>query len=224
MLTKDTTNAEMWDRIYAGGHRIWYPSEALVRIVRRHERLDGFSGTILDHGCGSGAGAEFLIRSGHRVVCSDISAAALSAVAQRFVEVRLSPPDLVAFDPERPLKPQLPHFDHVIAWLSLYYNTKQGLIRQTAELIECLPRNGVFVMSVATMDDVVARSSEPLPDGTRKLSGDISGQDGALLAIPQDREELLSWCEGIEVRDVVSYGITFGGQRNDYWAVYGVKT
>ncbi len=215
--------SEVWDRIFAGGHRMWYPSEALVRIVRRHEKLEGFAGSILDHGCGSGAATEFLVRSGHRVICSDISEEALKAVKQRFAEAKLPLSQLVTFDPTQPLRPQLPHFHHLIAWASLYYNTKEGMRRQMVELIECLPRNGAFIVSVPTMNDAVISASELLPDGTRRLSRNMSGQSGALLAIPESRDELLALCEGIDVRDVVTYGMTFGGQKNEYFAVYGIK-
>ena len=47
-------NTQMWDKIYRSGSMLWYPAEALVRLVRRHEKSDGFAGTILDHGCGTG--------------------------------------------------------------------------------------------------------------------------------------------------------------------------
>jgi cyclopropane fatty-acyl-phospholipid synthase-like methyltransferase len=218
-----TTNTEIWDRIYAGGQSMWYPSEALVRIVRRHEKLEGFRGTILDHGCGSGPVAEFLARSGHKVICSEVSADALEATAARFVGTKLETPQLIRFDSALPLRPQLPLFDHVVAWGSLHYNSKTATRRQIAELIECLPYNGVFVMAVPTINDLSARASEMLADGTRRLLINQSGQHGALLAIPDSQDDLLNWCTGITVRDMVTFGMTFDGEKNEYVAVYGVK-
>jgi SAM-dependent methyltransferase len=201
---------------------MWYPSEALVRIVRHHERAEGFSGVILDHGCGSGPGAEFLVRSGHNVVCSDVSEHALGAVRSRFIEARLPLPPLVIFDPLRPLGKQLPRFDHVIAWMSLYYNTMNDFRRHVRELIGCLPQKGVFIASFPTMNDVVVRESDLLADGTRRLVRNLSGQGGALLAIPSTTE-LTALCGEIEIRDIATYGMTFGGKTNEYFVLYGVK-
>jgi SAM-dependent methyltransferase len=223
MSMQVSANREIWNRIFGAGHRMWYPSEALVRLVRRHEKLEGFPGTILDHGCGSGVCAEFLVRSGHRIICSDVSVEALRSVARRFNEANLAAPDVVLIDVMLPLRQQLPVFDHLIAWQSIYYNTKAGMQNQMAELIEMLPHHGTFIVALPTIRDAVVAACEKLPDGTRRMSRDVSGQGGALLAVPESRDELLSLCGGIDVRDVVTFGMTFGGETNEYVAVYGVK-
>ena len=223
MTSKPATNTEVWEQIYRGGHRMWYPSEALVRIVRRHEKLEGFAGTTLDHGCGSGAAAEFVVRSGHKVVCTDVSEEALRVTRQRFDEAGLPAPQTVRIDAGKPLSPQLPDYDHLFAWLSVYYNTKAEMRQQLSELIARLPKNGAFIMAVPTINDVVVGASELLTDGTRQLRRNISGQNGALLTIPESRDELIAFCDGIDVRDVVTFGMTFAGERNENFAVYGVR-
>src|SRR4051794_29260815 len=113
-MTAAATNRKIWDRIYEGGSLLWYPSEVMVRVVRRREREGGFAGVVLDHGCGSGNGTEFLARCGHRVHCTDISASALKVVERRFADAGLTPPSSSLIDVEHPLKGQLPKYDHVI--------------------------------------------------------------------------------------------------------------
>ena len=223
MTTTTTTNRQIWDRIYEGGALLWYPAEALVRIVRRHEREHGFSGVVLDHGCGSGNGAEFLAHCGHRVHCTDISLAALKAVERRFKSAGLTPPSSSLIDPEQPLREQLPDYDHVIAWQSLYYADAATVRSNIAELIAGLPSNGAFIICVPTSRDLASQHSEALPDGSRRFTDNVSGQRGAVLTIPDSADTLRGWCAGLTIRDVVVYGMEFDGKRSEFYALYGVK-
>ena len=163
------------------------------------------------------------MRSGHKVVCTEVSEEALKIVRHRFAEANLAEPQLVRIDPAQPLASQLPAYDHLVAWFSVYYNTKTDMQRQLASLIAGLPRQGAFIMAVPTVNDVAVRSCDVLPDGTREMRRDISGQRGALLAIPESVNELRALCDGIDIRDVVTFGMTFGGETSEYFAVYGVK-
>lgn len=222
-MTVTTTNRQIWDRIYEGGSLLWYPAEAMVRVVRRREREGGFPGVILDHGCGSGNGAEFLARSGHKVHCTDISPAALKVLEKRFADAGLTPPASSLIDPERPLKAQLPKYDHVIAWQSLCYSDLATARRNLGELIDGLAPGGAFIVNLPTPQDALYRHSEAMPDGSRRLIDDVSAQRGAIVTVPNSAEEFASWCPGIEVKDIIRYGMTFAGLQSDYFVLYGAK-
>lgn len=216
-------NKKIWDSIYEGGAMLWYPAEALVRLVRRREREGGFAGTILDHGCGSGNIAEFLVRSGHRVHCTDISPVAIELLKRRFGNAALPCPEATLIDLERSLAPQLPAYDHAIAWQSIYYDTRSNVRQSLQTLIHGLPAGGVLIVSLPTPRDLAWANSEEMPDGSRRFIGNISNQNGAILTIPETADEFASWCQGVEVKDVVEYGMRFDGVRSDFFALYGLK-
>jgi SAM-dependent methyltransferase len=222
-MTVTATNRRIWDRIYEGGSLLWYPAEALVRIVRRQEREGGFPGVILDHGCGSGNIAEFLTRSGHRVHGTDISPAALQSVERRFRDLGQPAPPCSLIDLDRPLRAQLPQYDHVIAWQSLYYADIATVRANIAELIAGLPTGGVFILCLPTAQDLAFQHSEATEDGSRRLIDDVSGQRGAVLTIPDSAETLRGWCAGLTIRDVVTYSMVFDGKRSEFFALCGVK-
>ncbi|MEV7102390.1 SAM-dependent methyltransferase [Streptomyces atroolivaceus] len=79
MTTDSTrTDAEMWDDRYRESDRIWSgnPNVALVREV------EGLTpGRVLDLGCGEGADAVWLARTGWKVTATDISRVALERAA-----------------------------------------------------------------------------------------------------------------------------------------------
>jgi SAM-dependent methyltransferase len=222
-MTVTTTNRGIWDRIYEGGSSLWYPAEALVRIVRRQEREGGFPGIILDHGCGSGNVAEFLVRCGYRVSCTDISPAALQSVERRFADLKLPAPPCSLIDLDRPLRSQLPAYDHVIAWQSLYYADISTVRTNISELIAGLSEGGVFILCLPTERDLAFRHSEAMAGGSRRLIDNVSGQQGAVLSIPDSAGTLRAWCAGVTVRDVVTYGMEFDGRCSEFYALYGVK-
>lgn len=224
-MNDSAANHHIWEQVYAAGRSyLWYPSEALVRLVRLHEQHEGFNGVIYDHGCGSGNVAEFLVRSGHKVICADVSPTALARAANRFVGACLPAPRFMSIDPGRPLAEQLPAYDHVTAWQSVYYNTLAGAKRDFADMIAALPRGGAFFAAVATPNDILASQSEPLPDGSRQLKTDVSGQAGAIVAIPRDMDDFISWCPGVAIRRTAVFGIDMPGDCSEFFAIYGVKS
>ncbi|WP_406145730.1 SAM-dependent methyltransferase [Streptomyces sp. NBC_01012] len=75
MTTDSTrTDAEMWDDRYRESDRIWSGNPNVV-LVREVEGVE--PGRALDLGCGEGADAVWLARSGWRVTATDISRVAL---------------------------------------------------------------------------------------------------------------------------------------------------
>uniref|UniRef100_A0AAU3GVZ4 Methyltransferase domain-containing protein n=1 Tax=Streptomyces sp. NBC_01401 TaxID=2903854 RepID=A0AAU3GVZ4_9ACTN len=79
MTTDSTrTDAEMWDDRYRESDRIWSGNPNVV-LVREVEGIE--PGRALDLGCGEGADAVWLARSGWRVTATDISRVALERAA-----------------------------------------------------------------------------------------------------------------------------------------------
>lgn len=217
------TNTGIWNDSYERGLFLWYPSEALVRVVRALERSGQLQGVILDHGCGSGNIAEFLVRSGHQVHCTDISASALKTVERRFRGLMLPQPRTSLIDLAQPLSGQLPAYDNVVIWQSLYYSDVATVRAHLGVLIDRLPSGGAFVTAFPTRNDVSFTNSRARPDGSRELVDDISGQRGAVVSVPESPEMLADWCNGIAVTDIVTFGMTFGGLSSEFYALYGVK-
>jgi SAM-dependent methyltransferase len=216
-------NAEIWERIYGRGHMLWYPYDIVVRIVHHLRNAGRLEGVILDHGCGSGNHLEFLVRLGLRAVGSDVSPSSLATVKSRFAGAKLPAPALHRIVPGAPLAGQLPPYDHLLAWGSIHYNRKPGFLRDLGELIARLPEGGSFVFAIPSLDDVAARESVREADGSRRIASDLSGQEGAIVSVPESREELLGWCRGIEVDECDRFGWTFRGRRSDYFFLYGRK-
>lgn len=218
-----TRNGEIWGAIYGQGHMLWYPYDIVVRVVHHLKNTGRLDGTILDHGCGSGNHLELLVRLGLGVVGTDVVQSSLDVVRARFAGAKLPLPPLSLVDPGKALGEQLPRYDHVLAWGSTHYNRKGKFLRDLADLIEGLPAGGSLIFAIPSMDDVVGRHSVREPDGTFRITAEVSGQQGALVCIPGSREELLGWCGGIEVEECARFGWTFRGMTSDYFFLYGRK-
>ncbi len=216
-------NSQLWNRLYETGSYLWYPYEVAVRVVRRHLAAEGFSGVTLDHGCGTGNHLEFFVRLGLSAVGTEVAASAVDLVRGRFRGAMLPCPQVHLLDLAQPLAPQLPLFGHVFAWGSLHYNHRARAVEDISVLVDRLPKGGAFILAIPSRNDVVYRQSEALPDGSRRLKSNISGQQGAVVTIPESQSELVGWCRGIDVRDCGLFGWTIGGTASEYHFVYGTK-
>lgn len=223
-MTEATDSAKVWDRLYRGGHALWYPYEVAVRLVRHHLGREGFPGVILDHGCGSGNHLEFFARLGLKAHGTDVAEGALDVVRARFAGAKLPVPQLTLVDPMQPLAGQLPAYDHMFAWGSLHYDAKPRVLAALRDLIAGLPKGGAFLLSVPSANDIVYPRSEAMADGSRRITQEVSGQVGAIVSIPESSDELREWCKGIDVRDLGTFGWTLQGQRVEYYFLYGVAS
>jgi SAM-dependent methyltransferase len=222
-MTSDNPNVKIWEDIYAGGRNLWYPYEVAVRIIHQLRGKGALKGVILDHGCGSGNHLEFMQRVGLSAIGSEISAASLDLIKARFAGAKLQAPPVTLFDPNQPLDTQLPAFDHVFAWGSMHYNRKAKVLADLAWLIDRLPEGGRLILAVPSTNDVVAAQSEREADGSYRIVTDVSGQKGALLTIPDNREELESWCAGLAIDDCGQFGWVVQGQRSEFLFIHGSK-
>jgi len=213
----------VWDAVYEGGQFMAYPYEVAVRLVKRHLKSDGFPGTVLDHGCGSGNHLELFVRHGVRVHGTEIAEKSKALIRARFLGANLAEPPVSVIDLGRPLGPQLPAFDHVFSWGAIHYNYREATLRDIRVLVEGTPVGGCFILCVPSGRDVVARESERLADGSRRLVSDVSGQAGSIVTIPESDDELAQWCQGIRVRDLGRFGWTIGGRESEFLFLYGTR-
>lgn len=214
---------DIWDKFYAGGHRLWYPYEVVVRLIRFHLAHGKLDGVMLDHGCGSGNHLEFLTRVGVRAHGTEVCPHALATVRSRFEGAMLPLPPLQLINPVEPLAGQLPAYDHVIAWGSTHYNHRAKVLADIASLIDGLPTGGVMIFQCPSVNDVAAQQSERLADGSFRIVGSISSQTGAICTFPESHDELRSWLNGLELRDVGSVATLLLGTPVEYYFAYGIK-
>ena len=216
-------NTEIWDGLYAGGRMLWYPYEVAVRIIHRLRAKQLLSGVILDHGCGSGNHLEFMVRVGLTPVGTEVSPASVGLIKARFAGAKLAAPPVTVFDPSKALAEQLPAFDHAFVWGSMHYNTRPKFLEDLAALIGRLPEGGQFILAVPSRNDVVATRSARDADGSYRITEDVSGQLGAVLTIPDDEDELRSWCRGIEIDDCGRFGWVVQGVPSEFLFINGTK-
>lgn len=213
----------VWDNIYSQGQFLRYPYEVAVRLVKKHQSSDGFRGTVLDHGCGSGNHLEMFVRSGILAHGVEILPSCLPLIRARFLGANLVEPPVTIVDIQKPIGPQLPIYDHVFSWGSVHYNDRASVLADIAVLIEKMPQGGCFIMVVPSMRDVVATTSDSLPDGSRMIRSGEGRQSGAVVTIPANDDEFQSWCSGINVRDLGRFGWTIGGVESEFLYLYGMK-
>ena len=84
-----------WDESYRDGPAPWdtgRPQPAIVRLAGH----DGFAGTVLDAGCGTGEHALFLAARGHEVLGVDVAATAIARAREKAADRHLAATFLVA--------------------------------------------------------------------------------------------------------------------------------
>jgi hypothetical protein len=213
----------VWDEFYAGGHRLWYPYEVVVRLARHRLAHGGFPGLLLDHGCGSGNHLEFFSRLGVSTIGTEVAPAALRGVRERFAGAMLSQPELLLLDPQQSLGPQLPSYNHVLAWGSTHYNQRAKALADIKALIDGLPPGGVMIFQIPSTKDVAARQSRRLPDGSFEIVGAISCQTGAICTFAEDENEVATWLQGLDLIDLGRLSTRLLGNDVDYFFAYGTK-
>lgn len=225
MKSKNLQHAatRVWDEFYEGGHRLWYPYEVVVRLARHRLAHGGFPGVLLDHGCGSGNHLEFFTRLGVRSTGTEVSPAALRSVRERFAGAMLPRPELMLFDPQLPLGPQLPPYNHVIAWGSTHYNRRAKALADIKALIDALPPRGVMIFQIPSTKDVAARQSRRLEDGSFEIVGGISSQTGAICTFAEDENEVATLLQGLDLIDLGRLSTRLLGNDVDYFFAYGTK-
>jgi 2-polyprenyl-3-methyl-5-hydroxy-6-metoxy-1,4-benzoquinol methylase len=211
-------NAAIWDKLYAEGNFLHFPSEVFVQLYFRFLKKLEKPGTFLDHGCGSGNNSEFLARRGWSVTGSDVSAKALDVQKSRLRSF-LQPSSQVLLDSSKPLVGQLQQCDHIVAWDSLCYNRIGKAKEDARELAQMLKPGGYMFINMPTKRHEFATQSIRVADGSFQNNRLGKQQEGAVMAIPESLDELCSWFTGFEVVERGYFTFDFSGFREFMVAV-----
>jgi len=205
-------NTAIWSALYEGGNYLNYPSEVFVSLFMRFLGKAKPQGRFLDHGCGSGNNAEFLARRGWTVTGADVSARALEVTAARLADFG-GAHETTPLDAARPLKDQIGAVSHVVCWDCLYYNALPKAKQDAADLVAALAPGGLIFLNMPTPAHEFATTGLRLDDGSVRNQRKGTRQEGAIMAIPENLDDLVSWLPGCEIVEKGHFTFDFSGFR-----------
>jgi 2-polyprenyl-3-methyl-5-hydroxy-6-metoxy-1,4-benzoquinol methylase len=209
----DNVNKQIWDALYESGNYLHYPSEVFVQLYFRMLGSSAKSGSFLDYGCGSGNNSEFLGRQGWTVVGADISARALDIQRKRLSDLGKSSQQ-VQVDSSQSLRKQLGDYDHILCWDCLCYNTLQKARDDAQGLAAALRPGGHLFINMPTMGHEFVSTGLRLEDGSYMNQRKGTRQEGAIMAIPRDVDDLISWFPNLTVVQQGHFIFDFGGYKS----------
>lgn len=178
------SNSKVWEELYSQGKGVLsYPSETLVRLTYSLLKPE-LHNQVLDYGFGAAANLIHLARRGFAMTGVEVSPSALEIAkklcAQDDIQAKLHlfKGEVLPFDANL--------FDAVIAWQVLYYNNWDSFHSAMHEIERVLRPGGVFIGTMAGINDVSHRMGESIGD-CEYISG-VPGQQGARLLILEKNE------------------------------------
>jgi len=205
-------NTGIWDALYEGGNYLNYPSEVFVQLYFRTFGKDSKTGRFLDHGSGSGNNSEFLAARGWTVTGADASRRAFDVYAKRMALLNSHHAQILV-DSEQPLGRQLGSFDHILCWDCLCYNRLEKAKADSSDLVAALKPGGCLFVNMPTKRHEFAATGRRLADGSFENRRAGTRQEGAIMAIPEDLDDLISWFDGLDVIERGHFTFDFGGFR-----------
>lgn len=205
-------NTAIWSALYEGGNYLAYPSEVFVQLFMRFLGKGAPAGRFLDHGCGSGNNAEFLARRGWTVTGVDVSAKALDVTAARLADFS-GAHETSLLDARLPLSGQIGRFSHAVSWDCLYYNSLPKAKRDAADLVGALSPGGMLFLNMPSPRHEFATTGLRLDDGSVRNQRKGTRQEGAIMAIPESLDDLISWLPGCEIVEKGCFIFDFAGFR-----------
>jgi 2-polyprenyl-3-methyl-5-hydroxy-6-metoxy-1,4-benzoquinol methylase len=206
-------NMQIWDSLYEGGNYIHYPSEVFVQLYFRIAGNNAPSGSFLDYGCGSGNNSEFLARQGWTVVGTDISARALEVQKKRLMDLGKTSAQ-VQINPALALQHQLGVYDNILCWDCLCYNTLPKAKQDAQDISAALRPKGLLFINMPTLRHEFASTGLKLEDGSYMNQRKGTRQEGAIMAIPKDVEDLISWFPDLVVVQQGHFIFDFNGYKS----------
>jgi SAM-dependent methyltransferase len=219
-LKATVANRAVWEGLYATGHSVLrYPNDLFVTLVAR--RLDpAVQRSVLDFGCGSGSNLIHLAAAGFECAAVDTSPSALEIAGRRLEERGLGAQLHLMTD-------RLPYgdasFDAVVAWQVLYYNDADGVTRALGEIERVLRPNGKLLATFIRANDMLLETARPIGPSTYVTGARPSSQAGAVVFVPQDREQLARLFTGYACVEIGHFEWNLG-QTSSHWLVWAEKT
>ena len=187
-----------------------YPSEVFVQIYFKAIGSAAQSGLFLDYGCGSGNNSEFIARRGWTVAGADISTQALKVQSKRLAELGFTSKQQL-IDTSSPLEGQLETYANVLCWDCLCYNTLEKAKQDAAVLCGAIEPGGMLFINMPTLRHDFATTGKLLSDGSYQNQRKGTQQEGAIMAIPKDLENLISWFPDLVVVQKGFFTFDFNG-------------
>ncbi|NJM31373.1 MAG: methyltransferase domain-containing protein [Rhizobiales bacterium] len=206
-------NADIWNALYESGNYLHYPSEVFVQLYFRSIGKGAKSGDFLDYGCGSGNNSEFLARQGWLVTGADISVRALQVQKQRLDALGMSNAQ-IGIDGLAPIAGQLGHYGNIICWDCLCYNRLPKAKEDALALVAALEPGGHLFINMPTPRHEFATTGLELEDGSVQNRRSGTRQEGAIMAIPRDVDDLISWFPGLDAVQKGHFTFDFSGYKD----------
>jgi ubiquinone/menaquinone biosynthesis C-methylase UbiE len=212
-------NAEIWEKIYASGHRMNYPDDGFTKAFNDLVKNKVPVGSkVLDYGFGSGVIALHIARSGFQVSGVELSQSAINTTQARLAEegyqadLRLNTEKKLPFEDNT--------FDVVVAWQSLYYGNHKTIQNNINEFKRVLKNGGIFLAAMTMPGSQLDLISIAENDGFGTKIIQNGNQTTARVCVPT-KEELYHLFNGVDlhvgslVYDYDSLGMT----QNSFWII-----
>lgn len=214
-----------WNNVF-----LEYPDESVIRYIAREDTKKAGSGQkrILDFGCGTGRHAVAMAKRGYEVTAADYTETCLEIVKKRALEEGVDIETVHNASTQIPLPDK--RFDIVVAFGSLFYNTKEKNIALLKELNRITQLNGEIFTDCRTHDDhEYLKAKDGLADGTyQQIHTDcfFIKTDQVVRFFPsiEDIKESFE-TGGFEVYEIEKKEFTKnnGTLLHSWWQIYGRK-
>lgn len=221
-MTKELTkNAQIWEDVYASGHKLNYPDDSFVRLLHRFVKPTPNS-KVMDYGFGSGVTSLHMARIGCKVTGYEISQSACDMLQSRLAEESLTG-NTNTGKPGDALPYQDNEFDFIVAWNSLTYNTEKSLQFMVDEFERILKPGGKLIAAMSAPLDFIDENSTQVK-GLEKVIN-IGVQEGAQVIIPTEEalKERFFNNKHLELGKLTYDFTGFGLHQNIYWLMYYQK-
>jgi SAM-dependent methyltransferase len=202
----------VWEKLYAGGHVMSYPSDVFVRLTHRLISPDRHP-KALDYGFGSGQNLLHLGRRGFKLWGLEVSESAVKTARGRLEAAGLQGELALIKDEKLPFADGF--FDVVVPWQVLNYNTWESLRRVVKELDRVLRPGGFLIAAINAPGDYQQTHSEPLGDCLYRLTS--STQAGLVTLVPE-RDRLKDVFPGYPL-NIGSFSYSYEDNEERYWIV-----
>jgi SAM-dependent methyltransferase len=202
-------NKSIWENIYRTNmSNLKYPDGNLVSLFFSIKQVIPSDKKYLDFGCGSGNNTEFLSNYFKEPFAIDISDSAIELTRKRLDKEN----DIDNLNFSTKLDDNFKNLDLIVAWQSLYYNSKESFLVSFKKLIGSLKPNGIIIFTLLDVKDIKVENSNQINQFDYKINSKIKSQENSIIFAIRSYEQLLELLSDFSI-DIVDYG-KFGRYSN----------
>jgi len=195
-------NKNAWENIYKNNMSyLKYPNDNLVSLFFNIKSMIPSDGKFLDFGCGSGNNAEFLSNYFQEFYAVDIANSSIELTRKRLNRMD----SIYNLNFDTTINSSFRNLDFILAWQSLYYNSKESFIESFQELINCLKPNGIIIFSLLNIEDIKVENSTQINTFDYKINSTLKSQENCRIFALHSYEQLLELLNIFSI-DIVDYG------------------